>query len=233
MSQTQPIEVFYFPTPNGKKITIMLEELGVPYHVNPVHIGRGDQFKPEYLEISPNNKIPAILDPEGPDGKPVSIFESGAILQYLAGKFGRFHGRDHRARIKVDQWLFWQVAGFGPLLGQNYFFAKDAPEKIPYAIERYRKETRRLYGVLNRQLDGRDHIADEFSIADIAVIDWSLYWDDLGVDPAEFPNVAAWQKRMQARPGVARGLAVKLPDGDAPDIENEEARRILYGQSSR
>ena len=173
VTQSQPIELHYWPTPNGFKISIMLEELGVPYDLKLVDIGKGDQFKPEFLKIAPNNRMPAIVDPEGPGGAPISIFESGAILQYLGRKFGRFYPTDERQRVVVEEWLMWQMGGFGPMLGQNHHFAVYAPEKIPYAIKRYRDETHRLYGVLNRRLDGREFVADEYSIADMAIIGWS------------------------------------------------------------
>ena len=206
--QTQPIDVYSLPTPNGQKAHIMLEELGVPYNYHRIDIGKGDQFKPEFLAISPNNKIPAIVDPEGPGGEPISIFESGAILKYLALKFGKFYPTDQRAQVKVDEWLFWQVGGFGPMLGQNHHFNLYAPEKIPYAQKRYIDETTRLYGVLDKQLAGEDYIAGEFSIADIASIGWALGWEKQGQDINAFPNVKAWIARMTARPGVAKGLKV-------------------------
>ncbi|MCB9993535.1 MAG: glutathione S-transferase N-terminal domain-containing protein [Hyphomicrobiaceae bacterium] len=228
-SQTKPIDLYYFPTPNGKKISVMLEELGVPYTVHHVHIGRGDQFKPEFLAISPNNRIPAIVDPEGPDGEPISIFESGAILQYLGDKFGRFYPADVRKRTEVNQWLMWQMGGFGPMLGQNHHFVQYAPEKIPYAIDRYVNETRRLYRVLNTQLEGRNYICGEFSIADIACIGWALGHERQNVDIAEFPNVRDWIARMQARPGVAAGLAVKGEESK-PLREDDDAKKVLFGQ---
>lgn len=204
-SQNQPIELHSFPTPNGKKITIMLEELEVPYTHHLVHIGKDDQFKPEFLALSPNNKIPAILDPEGPDGKPISIFESGAILKYLGTKFGKFYPTDPREQVKVDEWLFWQVGGFGPMLGQANHFGRFAKEKIPYAIKRYNDEARRLYGVLDKQLEGKDYIVGDVSIADFATIAWSNSYENYGIDLADFPNLAAWNKRMNERPGTKRG----------------------------
>ncbi|GLQ55582.1 glutathione S-transferase N-terminal domain-containing protein [Devosia nitrariae] len=230
-TQTKPIELYFFPTPNGYKISIMLEELGVPYNVHIVHIGKGDQFKPEFLEISPNNKIPAIVDPEGPGGEPISIFESGAILKYLALKFGRFYPADPRQQVKVDEWLFWQVGGFGPMLGQNHHFALYAPAKIPYAIKRYRDETHRLYRVLNTQLEGKDYIAGEFSIADIASIGWARGWERQGMDLKEFPNVAAWIERVSNRPGAKKGLELTVESGERIDLtEDEEAKKVLFGQ---
>lgn len=229
--QNIPIDVYFFPTPNGLKVTVMLEELGVPYTIHPIHIGKGDQFKPEFLAISPNNKIPAIVDPEGPGGAPISIFESGAILKYLALKFGQFYPTDPREQVKVDEWLFWQVGGFGPMLGQNHHFALYAPEKIEYAIKRYRDETHRLYGVLDKQLAGNDYIVGAFSIADIATIGWANGYERQGIDLAEFGNVAAWRERMLARPGVAAGLAVKMERDEPVDLTKDKAAQaVLFNQ---
>src|SRR5436190_5975114 len=171
-AQLRPIALYYWPTPNGWKISIMLEECGLPYVVHPVNIGQGDQFKPEFLAISPNNKMPAIVDPNGPDGKPISVFESGAILQYLGRKTGRFYSSDERVRVEVDQWLFWQMAGLGPMAGQTHHFRIYAQEKIPYAIDRYVNETHRLYGVMNHRLADREFLAGEYSIAGIASVGW-------------------------------------------------------------
>jgi GST-like protein len=204
-TQTKPIDVYSFPTPNGKKITIMLEELGVPYTHHLIHIGKDEQFAPAFLKVSPNNKIPAIVDPEGPGGAPISIFESGAILKYLGEKFDKFYPSDARARVKVDEWLFWQVGGFGPMLGQNHHFNQFAAEKVPYAMKRYIDETRRLYGVLNSQLDGNDYIVGDVSIADFATIGWANSYDKQSVDLADYPKVKAWIDRMNARPGTKLG----------------------------
>lgn len=210
-TQTQPIQLHSFPTPNGKKITVMLEELGVPYDHHLVHIGRNEQFAPEFLKISPNNKIPAIVDPEGPGGEPISIFESGAILKYLGLKFGQFYPADMREQVKVDEWLFWQMAGFGPMLGQANHFIKFAKEKVPYGIERYRAEAQRLYGVLDKQLEGQDYVAGEVSIADFAIIAWSDGYETYEIDLDSVPNFVAWNKRMHEREGTQRGLdAVQL-----------------------
>ncbi|RUT28514.1 glutathione S-transferase family protein [Arsenicitalea aurantiaca] len=232
--QTQPIDLYYFPTPNGRKVTIMLEELGLPYRLHLVHIGRGDQFKPDFLAISPNNKIPAIVDPEGPGGVPISIFESAAILKYLAQKFGRFYPADPREQVAVDEWLFWQMASFGPMLGQNHHFALYAPEKIEYAIKRYRDETHRLYGVLNKRLDGRDYVAGDYSIADIAIFDWSNGWERQGMDIAEFPNVAAWNARIKARPAVEKALAIQVDLDAKVDLSTDkDAQAVLFNQRSR
>jgi GST-like protein len=205
----QPIDLYYFPTPNGHKITIALEEMGLPYEIKVVNIQQGDQFKPEFLAISPNNKMPAIVDPNGPDNQPISIFESGAILQYLGRKTGQFYPQDERKRVLVEEWLMWQMGGFGPMLGQNHHFGRFAPEKIPYAIDRYINETKRLYGVLNKQLQGREYVCDDYSIADMAIIGWALSWEWQQVDIKDYPNVNAWIERMQARPAVQRALAWK------------------------
>ena len=166
----RPIDLHFWPTPNGWKITIMLEECGLPYRVIPVNIGKGDQFKPEFLAIAPNNRMPAIVDPDGPGGEPISVFESGAILMYLGRKTGKFYPQDERGRVAVEEWLMWQMSGFGPMLGQTHHFRIYAPEKIDYAIERYTKEANRLYGVLNRRLEGRDYICGDYTIADMACI---------------------------------------------------------------
>jgi GST-like protein len=230
--KTRPISLYYWPTPNGWKITVMLEELGVPYDVIPVNIGKGEQFTPAFLAISPNNKMPAIVDPEGPDGRPISVFESGAILLYLARKFGRFLPTDERGRVEVEEWLMWQMAGFGPMLGQNHHFSQYAPEKIPYAIERYRNESHRLYGVLDKRLADRDFVCGDYSIADMAIVGWAKLHERQGIDRAEFPHFGRWLDRMLARPAVARGLAVA---GELRrDIAGDEAaKKVLFGQRAR
>ena len=229
-TQNKPIEAYSLPTPNGQKLHIMLEELGVPYNYHRIDIGKGDQFTPEFLAISPNNKIPAIVDPEGPGGAPISIFESGAILKYLALKFGRLYPTDPRQQVKVDEWLFWQVGGFGPMLGQNNHFSVYAPEKIPYAIKRYSDETHRLFRVLNKQLEGQDYIAGEYSIADIASIGWAQSWERYGIDKAEFPAFGAWIDRMNARPAVARGLVVGKDTPSTNLAQDKEAQKVLFNQ---
>ncbi|AWN38054.1 glutathione S-transferase family protein [Methylobacterium radiodurans] len=203
----KPIDLHTWSTPNGWKIPIMLEECGLPYRVVPVNIGKGEQMAPEFLKISPNNKIPAIVDPDGPGGEPIAIFESGAILQYLGRKTGCLYPADERARVAVDQWLFWQVGGFGPILGQTHHFKIYAPEKIPYAIDRFEAEARRLYGVLDGQLDGRDYIAGDYSIADIATLTWAKFHGKQGIDLSGFANVRRWLDTVLARPAVQRGLA--------------------------
>lgn len=202
----EPIDFYFWPTPNGHKIRIMLEEIGLPYRIHPVDINKGDQFKPEYLVISPNNKMPAIVDPDGPGGEPISVFESGAILQYLGRKTGKFYPSDERQRVAVDEWLFWQMGGFGPMLGQANHFRLYAPEKVPYGIERYTQEATRLYGVLDKRLSGRDFICGAYSIADMAAFPWALGWKQQGQDIDALPNVAAWIARMSERPAVKKGL---------------------------
>ncbi|MCZ8314844.1 glutathione S-transferase N-terminal domain-containing protein [Phreatobacter sp.] len=229
----RPIDLHFWPTPNGWKITIMLEECGLPYRVIPVNIGKGDQFKPEFLAIAPNNRMPAIVDPDGPGGAPISVFESGAILMYLGRKTGKFYPQDERGRVAVEEWLMWQMAGFGPMLGQTHHFRIYAPEKIDYAIERYTKEANRLYGVLNRRLEGRDYICGSYTIADMACIGWAKLWERQGQDIAQFPNVKAWIDRMLARPAVQRGLAVNKEDRTNAAVTDPNARAVLFGQTAR
>ena len=200
------IDLRYWPTPNGWKISIALEELGLPYRVKPVNIGRGEQFAPDFLALSPNGRMPAIVDDEpAGGGGPLAIFESGAILVYLAEKCGRFLPRDVRGRSDVLAWLFWQVGGLGPMLGQHGHFRLYAPEKIPYAIERYERETKRLYGVLERRLAGREHICGEYSIADMACWPWVVTHKAQGIDLAGFPEVARWYGALKERPALRRG----------------------------
>lgn len=206
----KPIDFYFWPTPNGFKIRIMLEECGLPYKVKPVDISKGDQFKPKFLAISPNNKMPAIVDPDGPHGAPISIFESGAILQYLGRKTGKLYPSDERLRVLVDEWLFWQVGGFGPMAGQAHHFRIYAPKKVAYGIERYTNEVTRLYGVLDKRLKGRKFIADDYSIADIASYPWALSWDKQGQDIAKFPRVKQWMERISERAAVQRGLSKEL-----------------------
>jgi GSH-dependent disulfide-bond oxidoreductase len=209
-----PIEVFYWPTPNGWKVTIALEEMGLPYVIRPVNIGTGEQFKPEFLAISPNNRMPAIADPEGPDGKPISIFESGAILQYLARKTGQFYGSNPREQAEVEQWLFWQMGGLGPMQGQANVFFRYLPEKIPLAIDRYQGETRRLYEVMNTRLGGVPYLAGEaYSIADIACFPWVFAHFWAGVDLDGLDHLSDWKSRLEQRPAVLTGLGIPpLPD---------------------
>ena len=226
------IDLYYWTTPNGHKITMFLEEAGLPYTLFPVNIGAGDQFKPDFLAISPNNRIPAILDhaPEG-GGAPVSVFESGAILLYLAEKTGRLLPADSRARVEVLEWLFWQMAGLGPMLGQNHHFALYAPEKIPYAIERYRKETNRLYGVLDKRLEGRDFIAGDYSIADITCYPWIVSYERQGQNLEDFPALKRWFEAIRERPATQRAYERAKTVNTQPTL-SEESRKILFGQTA-
>lgn len=208
MNQSEPIQLYSFPTPNGQKASIALEEFEVPYAYHAINIAKGEQFAPDFLAISPNNRIPAIVDPEGPDGDPISVFESGAILQYLGDKFDRFYPRDRRARVAVNEWLFWQMGGVGPMFGQYNHFARYAPEQVPYGIKRYGDEVARLYGVLDRRLADRDYVAGEYSIADMSLIGWVKGYENYPIEIGDFANVARWLETLLARPAVQRGLAV-------------------------
>jgi GST-like protein len=222
------IDVYSTATPNGHKVHIMLEELGLPYRIHHIDIGAGDQFKPEFLAISPNNKIPAIVDPDGPDGKPMSLFESGAILIYLAGKTGKLLGDTDREKYTVLQWLMFQMGGVGPMLGQTHHFRIYAPEKIEYAINRYTNEARRLYGVLDRQLAKNHYVAgDKYTIADIAIFPWLRSWKNQGIDWAEFPNTKRWFDEIAERPAVKRGVEV-LTRLRKP-LTDDKARDVLFG----
>ena len=222
------IEVYSWPTPNGHKIHIMLEECGLAYRAHPVNIGTGDQFKPEFLAISPNNKIPAIVDPDGPEGKPISLFESGAILLYLAGKTGKLLPESTTGRYEVLEWLMFQMGGVGPMLGQAHHFRIYAPEKIEYAVNRYTNEAKRLYGVMDKRLAKSKYIAGaEYSIADIAIFPWLRSWKNQGIDWADYPHLKGWFDEMAARPAVQRGVEV-LADLRRPLVDNQ-ARDILFG----
>lgn len=223
------IDVYSWPTPNGHKVHIMLEECGLPYKAIPVNIGAGEQFRPAFLEISPNNKIPAIVDPQGPDGAPISLFESGAILVYLAGKTGRFLPQGDRARFEVLQWLMFQMGGVGPMLGQAHHFRIYAPEKIQYAVDRYTNEARRLYGVIDKRLSQSEWLGgDEYSIADIATFPWLRSWQNQGVVLEDYPHLRRWFDTIAARPAVQRGVKV-LADLRKPITEDKKAREILFG----
>ncbi|HUD29615.1 MAG TPA: glutathione binding-like protein [Novosphingobium sp.] len=229
------IDLYYWTTPNGHKITIFLEETGLPFRVTPVDIGRGEQFLPYFLSIAPNNRIPAIVDDDPADGgPPLSVFESGAILLYLAEKTGRFLPTDLRGRSEAVQWVFWQMGGLGPMAGQNHHFRHAAPEPIPYAIDRYTNETNRLYGVLNKRLADREYLAGtEYSIADIASYPWIVPWQGQAQKLDDFPHLKRWFEAIAARPAVARAYALVdevNPHAHAP--QGEEARRILYGQTA-
>jgi GST-like protein len=224
------IDVFSWPTPNGHKVHIMLEECGLPYRAIPVNIGAGDQFKPEFLKISPNNKIPAITDPQGPDGKPISLFESGAILIYLAAKTGKLMPQSDRAKYEVLQWLMFQMGGVGPMLGQTHHFRMYAPEKIEYAINRYSNEAKRLYGVIDRRLSQSAWLGgSEYSIADIATFPWLRSWENQGIVLADFPHLQAWFNKIAERPAVQRGVKV-LADLRRP-ITGEKEREVLFGKT--
>ena len=230
--QTKPIELHYWPTPNGWKITIMLEELGVPYKVKYVNIGKGEQFEPSFLKIAPNNRMPAIVDPEGPDGKPISIFESGAILQYLGRKFGKFYPAGERDRVEVEQWLFWQMGGLGPMAGQAHHFRQYAPEKLPYAIDRYTNEVNRLYGVMNKRLADREFLAGEYSIADMASIGWTRSYKNQGQELEDFPHLKRWFDAILARPAVERALGVGQERRNNL-ADDKDAQKVLFGQRAR
>ncbi len=227
------IDLYYWTTPNGHKITLFLEEAGLPYTVKPIHIGKGDQFAPDFLAISPNNKIPAIVDqaPAG-GGAPVPVFESGAILLYLAEKTGQFLPTDLRGRIDVVQWLMWQMGGLGPMLGQNHHFSQYAPEKLPYAINRYVKETERLYGVLDDRLAGRDFICGAYSIADMAAYPWIVPHERQGMSLDDFPNVKRWFEAIKARPGTQRAYAVVETISTEPTV-TEDSKAVLFNQGRR
>ena len=239
---TQPIDLYFWPTPNGMKISIALEEMELPYVVKPVAIGKGEQFKPDFMAISPNNRMPAIIDPGGPGGAPISVFESGAILQYLGRKTGKFYPRDERKRVEVDEWLFWQMAGVGPMFGQASHFKNyapnlvDDPEKVAYGVARYNNEVNRLLGVMERRFDGRDYLAGEYSIADIASYPWVKIAGVFDQDMGNFPRVQAWLDRIAARPAVQRGVVVgkelrKPPPAPGSD-EQKEAAKALFGQTA-
>jgi len=223
------IEVYSWSTPNGHKVHIMLEECALPYRVHPVDIGAGDQFAAEFLQISPNNKIPAIVDPDGPDGRPISLFESGAILIYLAGKTGLLLPQDVRARYVALQWLMFQVGHIGPMFGQAHHFRQYAPEPIYYAIDRYTREAGRLYGVMDHHLADATYFAGEFSIADIAIYPWTRSHANQGIDLAQFPNVLRWQQAVSARPAVQRGL--KVLEQQRRPLLDERSREMLFGET--
>jgi GST-like protein len=225
------IDLYYWTTPNGHKITIFLEETGLPYSIRPIDIGKGQQFDPAFLKISPNNRIPAIVDHAPPDGgAPISLFESGAILQYLAEKTGRFLPADLRGRWDTLQWLYWQMGGLGPMAGQNHHFRHYAPEPVPYAVDRYTRETGRLYAVLDRRLVDREFIAGEYTIADMACYPWVLP-ERQGQDIADFPHLARWRAEIARRPAVQRAYDVAKRINPAPAAMDDKARQVLFGQS--
>jgi len=240
---TSPIEIHYWPTPNGHKVTIACEEMGIPYEIKPVNIGRGDQFKPEFLAISPNNRMPAIIDPDGPGGEPIAIFESGAILQYLGRKTGLFYPQGERERVKVDEWVFWQMANFGPNAGQRNHFRNYAPSfildqrQVAYGAIRYTNEVNRLYGVLDGQLKGRDFITGEYTIADMITWPWVAGRSTSALDIDEFPNVKAWHARVEGREAVGRAMARArdfMGTGlQGQGAQSQAARSVLFGQRAR
>ena len=238
---SRPIELWYWPTPNSWKVSIALEEMGLPYELKPVNIGAGEQFRPEFQAISPIGRLPAIIDPDGPDGEPLSIFESGAILQYLGGKSGQFYPSDVRGKAEVDQWLFWQVGGLGPMAGQTHHFRQYAPamirdqRQIAYGVRRYTDETHRLYGVLDRRLADREFIAGDYSIADMAAWPWILP-EAHGQTLADFPNLKRWVEVVGSRPAVQKGRALGAElraDLAASGKDAEAARKMLFGQRGR
>ncbi len=234
-SETGPIDLYYWPTPNGWKITIALEEMDLPYTLHLIDIGKGDQFDPAFLKIAPNNRMPAITDPGGPDGAPISIFESGAILQYLARKTGRFCGDTERQRIAVDQWLMWQMGGVGPMAGQAHHFLKyapamDPPNDLPYAKDRYRNETGRLYGVLDRQLADNEYVAGDFySIADMAIWPWASLWEGQQQTLDDRPHMVRWLETVGARPAVRKGRDV-ASDKRSNLQDDRDAQKTLFGR---
>jgi GSH-dependent disulfide-bond oxidoreductase len=233
-SAGKPIELFYWPTPNGWKISIMLEECALPYVLRPVDISKGEQFDKKFLAISPNNRIPAIIDPDGPGGRPISVFESGAILQYLGRKTGKLYPREERARVAVEEWLFWQMAGLGPMAGQAVHFRRYAPAPLDYAIARYSDEVNRLFGVMNTRLATRAFLAGRsYSIADIACVGWVRVAERAGQDLAEFPNLRHWFETIRARPAVKRAFAIRIAAASAVDPNDPEVRAVLFGQRAR
>ena len=232
-----PIDLYFWPTPNGRKVSIALEEMDLPYQTHWIEIGKGDQFKPEFLKISPNNRMPAIVDPDGPDGAAISVFESGAILQYLARKTGQFYGANARERVAVDEWLMWQMGGVGPMAGQNHHFIKYAPgleipQVLPYAQQRYRNEVARLYGILDKRLADHEYVAGAYSIADMAIWPWVQNWKGQEQTLEDKPNMVRWMEAIGARDAVKRGMALgaELRNRKQSAEEKAEANRIMFGQ---
>lgn len=232
-AKQRPIELFYWPTPNGWKISIMLEECRLPYVVRPVNIAAGEQFAPEFLAISPNNRMPAIVDPQGPGGRPISVFESGAILQYLGRKTGKFYPANERGRVEVEQWLMWQMGGLGPMAGQAHHFRNYASEQLPYAIERYTNECHRLYGVMNTRLADRAFLAGKYSIADMACVGWISRYKQQGQDLDEFPHLKRWFETLMARPAVKRGMGIRVEAAKQVDMNDPKVRAVLFTQRAR
>ena len=232
-ARAAPIDVYYWPTPNGWKITIMLEECRLPYTIIPVNISKGEQFKPDFLKISPNNRMPAIVDPAGPGGRRIAIFESGAILQYLGRKTGKFYPADERGRVAVDQWLFWQMANLGPKAGECHHFRLYASDKAPYATERFTSEMNRLYGVMNARLKDRRFLAGAYSIADMACVGWTNLWERQGQDIEQFPHLKRWLETVKARPAVQRGMALGRELRKGIDMKDPKVQAVLFGQRAR
>jgi len=233
ITQRKPIDLYYWPTPNGWKISIMLEECRLPYRMIPVNIANGEQFTPAFLKISPNNRIPAIVDHDGPSA-PISIFESGAILQYLGRKTGKFYPAAERARVEVDQWLFWQMANLGPKAGEaNHFATYAAAEQQHYAMARFTNERHRLFGVMNARLMDRDYLAGRYSIADMACVGWVRHAERRGQDFGEFPNLKRWLDRVRARPAVQRGMHLRVEEASRVDVQDPAARAVLFNQRAR
>jgi GSH-dependent disulfide-bond oxidoreductase len=229
----RPIELFYWPTPNGWKVSIMLEECGLPYIVRPVDISKGEQFTPRFLAISPNNRIPAIVDPAGPGGRPIAVFESGVILQYLGRKSGKFYPRDERARVVVDEWLFWQMGGLGPMAGQAIHFRRYAPQPFPYALARYTDEVNRLFGVMNTRLAKRQFLAGRYSIADMACVGWVRLAERAGQELAQFPHLKRWFETIRARDAVKRAFAIRVEAASAVDPRDPKVRAVLFGERAK
>jgi GST-like protein len=235
----QQIDLYYWPTPNGQKVAIMLEECGLPYHVIAVNIARGDQFKPTFLKISPNNRIPAIVDPEGPGGRPISVFESGAILQYLGRKTRKFYPANERRRVEVEQWLFWQMANLGPKAGEaNHFrrYAAGAPQQ--YAIDRFGNELNRLFGVMNERLRDRAFLAGSYSIADMACVGWIRMFERQAEKNGtneldQFPQLKRWLARVRSRPAVKRGMGIRVEEASQVDVQDPKVRGVLFNQRAR
>jgi GST-like protein len=234
LTATDPIELYFWPTPNGWKVSIMLEECALPYRVRPINIAKGEQFTPAFLAISPNNRMPAIVDPDGPGGTPISVFESGAILQYLGRKTGQFYPTDERARVAAEEWLYWQVGNLGPMAGQAHHFRLHAADPIPYAIARYTDECNRLYGVMDRRLAQHPFLAGpEYTIADIACVGWVSRWERQGQDPAWFPHVKRWLETVRARPAVRRGMSIRVEEAGNVDMNDPAVRAVLFNQRAR
>jgi GST-like protein len=231
VAAAKPIDLYFWPTPNGWKISIMLEECGLPYNLIPVNISQGDQFKPEFLKISPNNRMPAIVDHNGPGGRPISVFESGAILQYLGRKTGKFYPADERGRVAVEEWLFFQMANLGPKAGEaNHFRNYAAHEKQEYAIKRFTNEMNRIYGVMNKRLADRQFLAGKYSIADIACIGWTSRHERQGQDMNHFSHVKRWLDTLLARPAVKRGMGLRVEAASQVNMQDPKVRAVLFNQ---